>query len=62
MISDLHVSHALDLGILAAKKFAKPRLRNARMNELVMKLLGEQLLTQRKMRRNRWARSEFSQD
>jgi hypothetical protein len=59
---DLHVSHALELGILIAKKFAKLGLRKARMNELVMKLLGEQLLTQRKMRRSRWDRSEFSQD
>jgi hypothetical protein len=47
---DLHVNHALDLGILTFEMFAKPKLRKVRMNELVMKLLGEQLLTQRKMR------------
>jgi hypothetical protein len=53
---DLHINHALDLGILANKKFDKPELRKAGMNEL----LGEQLLTQMKMRRSRWDRSEFS--
>jgi hypothetical protein len=42
---DLHINHALDLGILAAEKFVKPELRKAGMNEL----LGEQLLSQRKM-------------
>jgi hypothetical protein len=46
---DLHINHALDLGILAAEKFVKPELRKAGMNELI----GEQLLTQRKMRRSR---------
>jgi hypothetical protein len=47
---DLHVNHALDLGILTVEMFAKLELRKVWMNELVMKLLGEQLLTQRKMR------------
>ena len=47
---DLHVNHALDLGILTVEKFAKPELRKVGMNELVVKLLEEQLLTQRKMR------------
>jgi hypothetical protein len=59
---DLHVNHALDLGILAAEKFAKPELRKARMNKLVMKLFGEQLLTQRKMMWSRWDRSKLCQD
>jgi hypothetical protein len=59
---NLLINHALDLGILATEKFAKPELRKAGMNELVMKLLGEQLLTQRKMRWSRWDRSKLSQD
>jgi hypothetical protein len=53
---DLHINHAIDLGILAAEKFAKPELRKAGINEL----LEKQLLTQRKMRRSRCDRSEFS--
>jgi hypothetical protein len=53
---DLHINHALYLGILAAEKLAKPELRKVGMNEL----LGEQLLTQRKRMRSRWDRLEFS--
>ncbi|XP_059428471.1 uncharacterized protein LOC132162225 [Corylus avellana] len=58
---DLHVAHALDLGTLAPEKFAKSELRKAGMTELVMKLLGEQLLTPRKMR-SRCDRLERSHD
>ena len=47
---NFEVSHAVDLEILAAENFLKPDLRKARINELVMKLIGEQLLTQRKMK------------
>jgi hypothetical protein len=32
---DLHINHALDLGILAAEKFDKPELRKPGMNELL---------------------------
>jgi hypothetical protein len=59
---NFQVNLAIDLGIVEAEKFAKPDLRKAGLNELVMKLLSEQLPTQRKMRRSRWDRSELSED
>ena len=58
---NFHVDHVVDLGILAVEKFAKPDLRKADMSELVMKLLGECLPTQRKMRKRRWDTSKLSQ-
>ena len=58
---NFHVSHAVDLGILGVEIFLKPDLRKAKMNELVMKLFDEQLLTQRKMR-SIWDRLELSKD
>ena len=47
---NFYVNHDVGLGIPAAENFLKLDLRKARMNKFMMKLLGEQLLTQRKMR------------